>query len=108
MLAETERQSSMVAKPHSAADRVASVVTSSAHGPAELDWQAFSAAYFRGRRRYDLEALTAYSAYTRSRAVGTVSSAVSAGIETGPGATGATALRAWEDEGGATLSPDWP
>ena len=106
MLAETEQRSSMVAKPHPAADRVASVV--SAHGLAGLDWQAFSAAYFPGHRRHDLEALTAYSVYTRSRVVGTGSSAVSAGIETGQGATGATALRAWEDEGGATLSPDGP
>jgi hypothetical protein len=91
-----------------AADQVATVVTSSAHGPAGLDWRAFSAAYFPGRRRHDLEALTAYSAYACSRPVVTGSSAVSAGIETGPGATGATALRAWEDEGGATLSPDGP
>jgi hypothetical protein len=30
-----------------------------------LDWEEFSARYFPGRRRHDLEALTAYSAYRR-------------------------------------------
>ena len=109
MSVRTERRSSMdsEAKPP-AAGQVASVVTTSAHAPAGLDWQAFSAAYFPGRRRHDLEALTAYGAYRRSRAVGTGSSAEPAGIETGRGARGATALRNWEDEGGATLSPDGP
>ena len=58
-----------------------------------------TAAYFPGRRRHDLEALTCYSAYKRSR------DAVS---ETGQPATGATAVRKWEDEGGATLPPDGP
>jgi hypothetical protein len=108
MTVETERRSSMAAKPRPAAGRVASVVTSSAHAPAGLDWQDFSAAYFPGRRRHDLEALTAYGAYRRSRAVGTGLSAEPAGVEPGPGARGATALRNWEDEGGATLSPDGP
>jgi hypothetical protein len=87
-----------------AADQVASAATDSVHALASLDWQAFSTAYFPGRRRHDLEALTAYGAYRRSR-VGTGSSAEPAGIETG---RGATAVRKWEDEGGATLSPDAP
>jgi len=42
----------------------ASAVTSLENVPAGLDWQAFSAAYFPGRRRHDLEALTAYGAYS--------------------------------------------
>ena len=84
------------------------VATSGAEAPDGLDWQTFSAAYFPGRRRHDLEALTAYSAYKRSRDTGAGSSAQPAGAETGRGATGATALRNWEDEGGATLSPDGP
>jgi hypothetical protein len=71
--------------------------------PGGLDWQAFTAAYFPGRRRHDLEALTAYSAYKRSRDAGAGRSAEPAGIEPG---RGATAVRKWEDEGGATLSPD--
>ena len=44
-----------------------SAVASSADAPDGLDWQTFSAAYFPGRRRHDLEALTAYGAYRRSR-----------------------------------------
>ena len=108
MRAETERRSAMVTKPRPAVDRVDSLVTSNAHAPAALDWQAFSAAYFPGRRRHDLEALTAYRAYRRSRALVTGSSAVSAGIEPERPARGALALRNWEDEGGATLSPDGP
>ena len=70
-----------------------------------LDWLAFTAAYFPGRRRHDLEALTRYSAYKRSCDAGAGPSAQPAGIETG---RGATAVRRWEDEGGATLSPDAP
>ncbi len=78
-----------------------------ADGPGGLDWLAFSAAHFPGRRRHDLEALTAYSAYKRSRDAGTASSAQPAGAA-GRGAPGETALREWEDEGGATLSLDRP
>jgi hypothetical protein len=47
---------------------VASAVASSAELPDALDWQTFSAVYFAGRRRHDLEALTAYGEYRRSRA----------------------------------------
>ena len=99
-------------------DRLASAVvragfvlrdlSSSMHVPEGLDWQTFSAAYFPGRRRHDLQALTAYSAYKRSRDTGTRSSAESGGIERGRGKTAATALRNWEDEGGATPSPNGP
>jgi hypothetical protein len=32
-----------------------------------LDWEAFSNRYFPGRRRHDMEALTAYAAYTQGR-----------------------------------------
>ena len=84
------------------------VATSGAEAPDGLDWQTFSAACFPGRRRHDLEALTAYSAYKRSRDTGARSSAEPARIETWRRAAGATALRNWEDEGGATLSPDGP
>jgi hypothetical protein len=109
MPVETEWRSSTVSEPKPpAADQVTSIVTSSAHVPEGLDWHRFSAAYFPGRRRHDLEALTAYSAYKRSRDNGTGLSAEPARIETGRGATGATALRRWEDEGGATRSPDGP
>ena len=49
--------------------KVASAVASSADVPDRLDWQTFCEAYFPGRRRHDFEALTAYGAYRRSRAV---------------------------------------
>lgn len=32
-----------------------------------LDWEAFSDRYFPGRRRHNMEALTAYAAYARGR-----------------------------------------
>jgi hypothetical protein len=35
--------------------------------PEGLDWNAFSARYFRGRDRHNLEALSAYAAYTHGR-----------------------------------------
>ncbi len=35
--------------------------------PERLDWAAFSARYFRGRRRHNLEAISAYAAYTTDR-----------------------------------------
>ena len=37
--------------------------TNKADAPAGLNWYAFSGRYFPGRRRHDLEALTAYEAY---------------------------------------------
>jgi hypothetical protein len=32
-----------------------------------LDWEAFSNRYFPGRRRHDMEAVTAYATYTHGR-----------------------------------------
>ena len=32
-----------------------------------LDWQAFSSRYFPGRKRHDMEALTAYATYKQGR-----------------------------------------
>jgi hypothetical protein len=32
-----------------------------------LDWEAFSNRYFPGRRRHNIEAVTAYATYTRGR-----------------------------------------
>lgn len=39
--------------------------------PNGLDWSAFSARFFRGRRRHDLEALKAYEAYRNRSETGT-------------------------------------
>ena len=83
------------------ANQLASAVASSAHVPDGLDWQRFAAAYFAGRRRHDLEALTAYAAYRRSDAVDAQSSYERARIEAALGPAGSTALQDWEDEGGA-------
>jgi hypothetical protein len=66
-----------------------------------LDWQAFSAAYFPERRRHDLEALTAYGAYRRSRSVAGPSGAATDGVERAAAAAASAALADWEDEGGA-------
>ena len=109
MPVETERRSSIDFEPNGPmSDRVASDASSSVHVREGLDWEAFSAACFPGRRRHDLKALTAYSAYKRSHNADTRSSAEPARIETWRRAAGATALRNWEDEGGATLSPNAP
>jgi hypothetical protein len=51
-----------------------------------LDWQGFSARYFPGRRRHDLEALTAYRAYKEKAEKGSAES---------------RAVQVWEEEGGA-------
>ena len=86
------------------ANHLAAVVASSAHVRDGLDWQRFSAACFPGRRRHDLEALTAYAAYRRSRAVDARSSDELAQVEAALGPAGSTALQDWEDEGGAAPS----
>ena len=64
-----QRRSFGIEAKRSVTNHVGSAVATSARVPAGLDWQSFSAAYFPGRRRHDLEALTAYCAY-RSRARG--------------------------------------
>jgi hypothetical protein len=84
-------------------NRVVSAVTSNAHVLHRLDWQMFSAAYFPGRRRHDLEALTAYGAYRRSHEVDARSSDEPARIEAERGQAGSTAVQDWEDEGGAAF-----
>jgi hypothetical protein len=57
-----------------------------------LDWQEFSSSYFPGRRRHDMEALTAYRAYKLLQLA----------VKPASGETG-WALEAWEDEGGPAL-----
>ncbi len=86
----------------------AAALASSAHVPDGLEWQAFAAVYFPGRRRHDLDALTAYGAYRRSLAVDARSSDARssvepARIEAAPGPSGSTALQDWEDEGGVAF-----
>ena len=79
-----------------------SAVASSADAPDGLDWQTFSADYFPGRRRHDLEALTAYGAYRRSRTLDDRPSRQATQMEEAEGgAAGSPGLQDWEDEGGA-------
>lgn len=82
-------------------NHVGSALASSAHTRAGLDWQTFCAAYFPGRRRHDLEALTAYCAYRSAQEIDTQSADGLALIEVERGRPGSTALENWEDEGGA-------
>jgi hypothetical protein len=46
-------------------DRPGRARTSRTDAPDGLEWQGFSAWYFPGCRRHDLEALTAYGTYRR-------------------------------------------
>jgi hypothetical protein len=109
MPVETERRGSAVFEPtRPTADQLTSIVTSSALAPAGLDWDGFSAVYFPERRRHDLEALVAYGAYRRSHSGTALSSDERTRIGPGRDAIGARALRNWENEGGATLSPHGP
>jgi hypothetical protein len=83
-------------------------MTNCVHDRGGVDWEAFSAAQFPGRRRHDLEALTAYGAYRRSHTVGERSSRepVRTGVQRGT--TRSTALQDWEDEGGAGRDEEQP
>jgi hypothetical protein len=98
-----ERRSTRLEPNRQVTTPVASRVGGGAHVPEDLDWQTFAAAYFPGRRRHDLEALTAYGVYRRSHAADARSSDEPARIGAGPGEAGSTALQDWEDEGGAAL-----
>jgi hypothetical protein len=61
-----------------------------------LDWEAFSNRYFPGRRRHNMEALTAYATYTQGREWRTTPARLSvvptedfsAAVELGPEGTG--------------------
>jgi hypothetical protein len=50
-----------------------------------LDWEAFSNRYFPGRRRHDLDALTAYATYTQGHEWRTTPARLSVVPEHGPG-----------------------
>jgi hypothetical protein len=86
-----------------ATNHVDPAVAGGAHVTDGLDWRSFSAAYFPGRRRHDLEALIAYGAYSRSHEVDARCSDESARIEAERGQAGSTAVKDWEDEGGAAF-----
>lgn len=109
MPVEAERPSSTVFGPkRAAAEHVTPILASSAHAPAGLDWQAFSAAYFPSRRRHDLEALVAYGVYRRSQSGAARFSDEPVRTTPGRGPRDARAPRNWEGEGGTTPSPNGP
>jgi hypothetical protein len=101
--AAEQRRSTGVETKRPMTSHAASAVRGSARVTDGLDWQSFSAAYFPGRRRHDLEALTAYGAYRRSHEVDARSSEEPPRIEAERGRAGTTALPEWEDEGGAAF-----
>ena len=98
-----QRRSTGFETKRPATNHVASAVAGGARVTDGLDWQSFSTAYFPGRRRHDLAALTAYGAYRRSHEVDARSSDEPARIEAERGQAGSTAVRDWEDEGGAAF-----
>jgi hypothetical protein len=51
----------------SAADRLTIALTGLEEVPDGLDWDAFSTRHFPGRRRHDLDAISAYDAYQHGR-----------------------------------------
>jgi hypothetical protein len=83
-------------------ERSAAAVASPEDAPAGLDWQAFSAAYFQGSRRHNLEAIVAYGAYKRSLGAGEQQPSGAAYLNADAISTVAHAVDEWEDEGGAS------
>ena len=78
---------------------------------ARLGWQAFSARFFAGRDRHDLQVLEAYEAYRSGSQAFERYQDGSAAYEARRREAGlvSTALQAWEDEGGgARMGPQAP
>ena len=70
MMLETERRGSLGVEHEGVFDDAGSPPGSSPPPRGNLDWASFSAAFFPGRRRHDLEALTAYGAYRSAQDLG--------------------------------------
>jgi hypothetical protein len=73
--------------------------------PDGLDWRGFATRYYPGRRRHDLEVLAAYDTYRRSFPLPGRADGEGARAD-GPARSGdvvfaATAVAAWEAEGGS-------
>jgi hypothetical protein len=75
-----------------------------------LDWQAFSARFFAGRDRHDLEVLEAYEAHRNGSQACERYRDGSQAYETHrrEAAFVSASLQAWEGEGGAPLEPGAP
>jgi hypothetical protein len=87
-------------------DRPGRARTSATDAPDGLDWQGFSTRYFPGRRRHDLDALTAYGRYRRHSRPPRRASREGAQADRPAQADDAVlsegAVQAWEAEGGST------
>jgi hypothetical protein len=88
-------------------DRRARARTSRTEAPDGLDWQGFSARHFPGRRRHDLDALTAYATYRRRSPLSWRAGREGVRAD-GPAHSDdvvllAAAAAAWEAEGGSVL-----
>jgi hypothetical protein len=72
-----------------------------------LDWQAFSARFFAGHHRHDLQVLEAYEAYRNGSQAFELYRNGSQAYETHGREAGlvSAALEAWEGEGGAPRAP---
>jgi hypothetical protein len=99
MRISAERRRGLDAPTKRELSQVAATAIGSSDVPDGLDWQAFSTAFFPGRRRHDLEALTAYGAYRRSHTG--YEQSLNKPAPTEDADTGPSALQDWEDEGGA-------
>jgi hypothetical protein len=83
-------------------DRPDRARTSVTDAPRGLDWQSFSARYFPGRRRHDLEALTAYRAYRNgSHPASGEGAQTDRRAQAQDAVLAATAVQAWKAEGGS-------
>lgn len=104
MLVEAEqRRHAGFATKWPTTNQVASAAASRTEVPDGLDWHTFSAAYYPRRRRHDLQAVIAYGAYRRSHAVAEQPPEAPSRIEAKRGEAASSALRDWEDEGGAAF-----
>ena len=93
------------AKSRASSDSQAAAANHADHRAAgeNLEWEGFLAEYFPGSRRHNLEAITAYDAYRRSRAVDGPSIAEAKRPKAAGRILAPAAVAAWEDEGGASL-----
>ncbi len=87
-------------------DRPSRARASVADAPDGLDWQRFSARYFAGRRRHNLEALTAYGRYrttsdARLAPQGREPTPPSDARAHDAAALAAAVIQTWEAEGGS-------
>ena len=90
-------------------DRPSRARTATTDAPGALDWQSLSTRYFPGRRRHDLEALTAYGTYRRrprppQRCAREEGAQADRPAQADDGALVGGAVQTWEAEGSSRSS----